>query len=186
MFDIGDLIFQSLKEEAPFNQAVSHSGQQTPTESMISGINHVGIYIGQNVVIDSTPKEGVIEQTLHDFLASGQRHIVASVNDSTVAYRAVQRVKTCLGAQYNHSFYPNDSGFYCSELVTYAFKTEHNEDYFEQYPMNFNHVTTKTLLPFWHHYYQSLQRAVPQGMMGSHPQQLLRQHHLFRSLRPWI
>ena len=83
---------------------------------------------------------------------------------------------------YNHSFREDDEGFYCSELITYAFKYPSGEDYFQRYPMNFNDLATGQILPYWIEYYRKLKASIPQGELGSHPQQLLRQKELFKTI----
>lgn len=179
----GDIIFQSLKEKSSFNDAVSHSGAVSNIDEIITHVNHVGLYVGDNTVIQATQKDGVIQLPLSDFLFAGCDNIVATIDNALIIKQALTRVMTCLGLPYNHSFHPDADGFYCSELITYAFKTELNDDYFELYPMNFNDLTTQQILPYWITYYHTLNQPIPQGILGSHPQQLLRQTHLFKTIR---
>jgi uncharacterized protein YycO len=179
----GDIIFQRRKEQTPFNGAVSRSGAILNMEQITTNINHVGLYIGGNTVIEATQKKGVIEQSLVNFLSDGDYHIVGTVYDAIAIKNALIRAKVCLGLPYNHSFYPDAEGLYCSQLITYAFKTKQDSDYFALYPMNFIDCTTQQILPYWITYYHLLNQAIPQGIQGSHPQQLLRQTHLFKTIR---
>ena len=179
---IGDIIFQSQNEVSEFNSAIIHSGAQPNTDDIINQISHVGLYIGNNIVIEATQKYGVIQQQLNDFLASAQYNLLATIYDDTVIKNALTRVHTCLGLPYNHSFRENDEGFYCSELITYAFKYPSGEDYFQRYPMNFNDLATGQILPYWIEYYRKLKASIPQGELGSHPQQLFRQKELFKTI----
>ena len=155
---IGDIIFQSQNEVSEFNSAIIHSGARPNTDDIINQISHVGLYIGNNIVIEAT------------------------IYDDTVIKNALTRAQTCLGLPYNHSFRENDEGFYCSELITYAFKYPSGEDYFQRYPMNFNDLTTGQILSYWIEYYRKLKVPIPQGELGSHPQQLLRQKELFKTI----
>ena len=180
---IGDIIFQSQNEESEFNKAITHSGSLLSSDEIINQISHVGLYIGNNIVIEATQKHGVIQQPLNNFLATAQYNLVATIYDDSVIKNALMRVKTCLGLPYNHSFREDDEGFYCSELITYAFKYPSGENYFQLYPMNFSDLATGQILPYWSKYYQALNQKIPEGELGSHPQQLLRQKTLFKTIR---
>ncbi|PXY92823.1 YiiX/YebB-like N1pC/P60 family cysteine hydrolase [Gilliamella apis] len=179
----GDIIFQSQHEESEFNKAITHSGSQLSSDEIINQISHVGLYIGNNIVIEATQKHGVIQQPLNNFLASAQYNLVATIFNDSVIKNALMRVQTCLGLPYNHSFREDDKGFYCSELITYAFKYPSGEDYFQRYPMNFSDLATGQILPYWIKYYQALNQTIPEGELGSHPQQLLRQKTLFKTIQ---
>jgi uncharacterized protein YycO len=178
----GDIIFQSLNEDNDFSDAINCSGAVPNMDKITKNINHVGLYIGNNIVIEATQQYGVIEQPLADFVCAAKRNIIGRIDDLVVIKNAIKRVKTCLGSPYNHSFYPDSDGFYCSELITYAFKTKHGSDYFALYPMNFKDLTTNQILPYWIDYYRELKQRIPQQELGSHPQQLLRQDHLFKTI----
>lgn len=179
--NIGDIIFQSLKDEVPFSHAVRSSGMQSHQD--ISEINHVGIAIGDNVVIDASRQHGVSKKSLSQFLSMAKFNLVATITDSNLIQPAIKRLNRYLSSPYNDSFYPDADGFYCSELVTHAFKTQLDEDYFQQYPMNFLDAKTQKLLPYWVSYYKQLKKTIPQGFLGSHPQQLLSQTERFKSIK---
>jgi hypothetical protein len=179
----GDIIFQSIKEDNAFNNAVSCSGAEPNMDEITRSINHVGLYIGNNIVIEATQKCGVIERPLPDFVSAAKHNIIGRIHDLAMIKKAIVRAKNCLGSPYNHSFHPNAAGFYCSELISYSFKTAQGCDYFELYPMNFSDLTTNQILPYWVQYYRDLKQIIPQQELGSHPQQLLRQRHLFKDIR---
>ncbi|OCG41256.1 YiiX/YebB-like N1pC/P60 family cysteine hydrolase [Gilliamella sp. Bif1-4] len=178
----GDIIFQSLKKNNAFNGAVSLSGAVPHIDEITKSINHVGLYVGNNIVIEATQKYGVIEQSLTDFVCAAKHNIIGRIHDLVVIQNALRRVKKCLGSPYNHSFHPYADGFYCSELITYAFKTEQGNNYFALYPMNFKDLATNEILSYWIDYYRDLNQIIPQHELGSHPQQLLRQRHLFKTI----
>ncbi|OCG00472.1 YiiX/YebB-like N1pC/P60 family cysteine hydrolase [Gilliamella sp. wkB112] len=179
----GDIIFQSLKEKCAFNDAVSHSGAMANMDEIITHINHVGLCVGNNKIIHACQKEGVILQPVTDFLSSGSYNIIASIDNPLLIKQALTRVMSYLGLPYNYSFHPDAKGLYCSQLITYAFKLKDNSDYFQLYPMNFKDLKTQQILPYWITYYRKLRQPIPQGVLGSHPQQLLRQTHLFKTIR---
>ncbi|MCX8643097.1 MULTISPECIES: YiiX/YebB-like N1pC/P60 family cysteine hydrolase [unclassified Gilliamella] len=182
---IGDIIFQAQNEESEFNTAITHSGAQISADDIINQISHVGLYIGDNIVIEATQKHGVIYTPLNDFLAVAKYNLVATIYDESVIKNALTRVQTCLGLPYNHSFRADDKGFYCSELITFAFKYPSGKDYFQLYPMNFKDSVTNQIIPYWIDYYRALNQTIPQGALGSHPQQLMRQTHLFKTIRTY-
>lgn len=179
---VGDIIFQSQNEQSEFNKAITHSGSLMNSNDIMNQINHVGLYIGNDLVIEATPKHGVIKQPIKSFLATAQYNWVATINNNVVIKNALIRVQDCLGLPYNHSFRSDAKGFYCSQLITYAFKYESGKDYFNLYPMNFKNLTTGQILPYWINYYRELKQMIPQGELGSHPQQLLRQKKLFKTI----
>lgn len=178
----GDIIFQCLNEVNDFNDAVTCSGATSNVDDLTNNINHVGLYIGNNIVIEATPKHGVIDQTLTHFIDAAQFNIIGRIDNLGLIENAIKRAKTCIGLPYNPSFRPNTAGLYCSELITYAFRNEHNESYFALYPMNFRDLTTHQVLPYWIDYYHSLKEKIPEQQLGSHPQQLLRQTKLFKTI----
>lgn len=177
----GCIIFQSLDHNDQFNDAVSRSGKNNLTLA-IDNINHVGLYIGDDQVIEATQKYGVILRSLQTFLDAADRNLIATINDPSLIKPAIVRAKACLGLPYNFSFHPTGNGLYCSQLITHVFKTHQGQDYFQCYPMNFNDVDTQQILPYWVDYYKELKQAIPHGLEGSHPQQLLSQQHLFSSI----
>lgn len=179
----GDIIFQSLKEKCAFNDAVCHSSVVANMDEIITRINHVGLYVGNNRVIQACQTKGVVLQPVTDFLLAGCFNIIASIDNALLIKQALTRAMSYLGLPYNHSFHPNAEGLYCSQLITSVFKLEDNSDYFQLYPMNFKDLTTQHILPYWISYYHQLRQPIPQGVQGSHPQQLLRQTHLFKTIR---
>ena len=144
---VGDIIFQSQNEESEFSKAITHSSSLPSSNDIINQISHVGLYIGNDLVIEATQKHGVIKQPLKSFLGSAQYNVVATISDNVVIKNALIRVQDCLGLPYNHSFRSDAKGFYCSQLITYAFKYESGKNYFKLYPMNFKNLTTAQILP---------------------------------------
>lgn len=181
-YQAGTIIFQSLKRGIGFNRAVSLSGSQVLVENEFTNINHVALYVGDGWVIEASRQHGVIKRKLSAFLLAANYSITATINDSSLIAHALARANDCLGQPYNHSFYPDDPGFYCSQLIVHAFQTDLGDSYFQQYPMNFCEPTSQQFLPYWLDYYRHLGRDIPQGVQGSHPQQLLRQKSLFATI----
>ncbi|RKS85951.1 permuted papain-like amidase YaeF/Yiix C92 family enzyme [Orbus hercynius] len=182
----GTIIFQSLKKQESFHCAVNASSRFEQSTALTCTINHVGLYVGNDSVIEATRGYGVIERTLSNFLSDGCYHLAAIIKDSALAKLAMTKAYGYLGLPYNHSFEPNGAGLYCSELIIEAFSYPNGQHYFQLYPMNFGDIVTKQILPYWIEYYRSLGRVIPQGTLGSNPQQLLRQTSLYDSVFPII
>lgn len=180
-YKAGTIIFQSLKSGIGFNRAVNLSGTPQRSETEFTNINHVGLYVGDGYVIEATRQHGVIKRKLSTFLLAANYNIVATIKETGLIDTAVERAHYALGQPYNHSFYPDGHDFYCSELIVYAFQYHNGDSYFEQYPMNFSD-SSQQILPYWQEYYQQLGQVIPQGVQGSHPQQLLRQKPLFEAI----
>ncbi|XKM13410.1 YiiX/YebB-like N1pC/P60 family cysteine hydrolase [Orbaceae bacterium ac157xtp] len=178
---VGTLIFQSIKPKAEFDVAVTQSGNTPTVDKIIDNINHVGLYIGNDQVIEASHQKGVVITPLPAFLAVATYNVAATIKQSDLLDCAIARAKTKLGLPYNHSFYPNDKGLYCSQLITHCFLYKNGRRYFNQYPMKFNDAATGDVIPYWVTYYQALNLPIPQGLSGSHPQQLLRQISLFKT-----
>lgn len=164
-----------------FNNAVSRSGQNRQTLTF-SHINHVGLSVGNGYVIEATVNKGVIRRRLADFLNDAEDNLIATIKDYQLIGPAIARANHCLGLPYNASFHPEAEGLYCSQLITHVFKTTTGDNYFKTYPMNFIDQQTQQILPYWLDYYHQLKQDIPQGLTGSHPQQLLRQKHRYISI----
>ncbi|WP_010478603.1 YiiX/YebB-like N1pC/P60 family cysteine hydrolase [Thermococcus zilligii] len=93
---------------------------------------HVGIIawydysVGDWIVIEATPKNGVSLITLRNFLSRDPEIAIKRVNtDSTTKYYAVYFAYSMLGKPYNYNYLAKpqvfDSAYYCSELVWAAY-----------------------------------------------------------------
>ena len=148
----GDLIFVHGQEELA--EAIQAS---TGT------YNHVALYFNGQVY-HATADRGVIKEPLADFLKS---------EDSYALYRYPQleaeevlaKAEKSLGKPYNHSFYPEQDAFYCSEYIAEILPI------FETIPMKFGDGNEE-LAPFWQEYYRELGLPVPLGQAGTNPSQL--------------
>jgi cell wall-associated NlpC family hydrolase len=161
----GTLIFQ-VSNGTTFDNAVAASAD--------GEINHVGIVVGENMVIEATPDRGVVIVDLESFVAEGSLSIAAEIRNRSLAVNACRRALSFVGRPYNHSFYPNSAGLYCSELVTESFIRPDGSRYFPLHPMDFHGPDE-----FWKSYYAKLGGVIPNDMPGSHPQRLLRLEHLY-------
>jgi len=128
---------------------------------------HVAIVIDEKTVIHATSRFGVVTQTLSDFLKTFEH---ADVYRPTIENLAgvVTRAQQANQRPYNFSFYPDDPGFYCSQLVVMAFADVLT---IEEQPMQFGDGKQE-ISDFWQDYYAKLDVAVPLNKPGTNPSQL--------------
>jgi hypothetical protein len=175
----GSIIFQVLKDDDPFVNAVSRS-----YENNDDNVNHVGIVVNNDEVIEADNEKGVVITPFNEFINNANVSIVAEIKDKQLMALAIKNSLKYLGLPYNHSFYINGAGVYCSELVVKSFTYENGEQYFPLHKMNFK-SDDGNIIPFWIEYYEQLGVEIPQGMQGSHPKQLLKQNHLYDKVQ-WL
>ncbi|MDR2077591.1 MAG: hypothetical protein LBP39_01335 [Rickettsiales bacterium] len=160
----GDLIFQ-VAIDSEFDDAVAQSGTTD------NSVTHVGIFYSPDVVIEANDF-GVVETNICKFIGNSARNIVMRIKNEAIISNALEHAKSFVGRPYNKSFYPNSEGLYCSELVTESFRNFNGTSYFVLYPMKF------PAKEFWTEYYDELKLPIPEGVLGSHPQQILEQKEL--------
>jgi uncharacterized protein YycO len=81
--------------------------------------SHAGIYTGNDIVIHSTPKNGVHEEDILGFLRA-DAVCVLRVPDMTAEEREeeIAKARQILGRKYDHAFEgKDDSNYYCFEVV---------------------------------------------------------------------
>lgn len=152
MLENGDLIF--VKDLSDMGNAI-----QTSTGSY----SHVAIFL-DGFIYHASGKSGIVCQKLTEFLESECLYDIyryPQIDIQKVKKRAIQH----LGAPYNFSFYPDGSGFYCSQYIAEIFPI------FETIPMKFGEGE-KEISSFWEDYYRELGLAVPLNQPGTNPSQL--------------
>ncbi|MBS9336161.1 YiiX/YebB-like N1pC/P60 family cysteine hydrolase [Fructobacillus papyrifericola] len=169
-----DLAFVRPSEDA-LDEAINRSTQA----KLKKGYVHVAlIALDQGAgpsVIEATGEHGVIERPLADFLAEHGSLVdfyraKKALKDSATI---VERARNEIGQPYNHGFFEKGPGFYCSQLVSHAFK---KEGLFSDEPLSFG--PEGTILPHWQQYYEELGRAIPIHDLGSSPNSLLAKDQL--------
>lgn len=128
---------------------------------------HVGIAIDSEYVIHASPRYGVVTQSLAVFLDESNhvdvyRPMVENVTN------IVQRAQQFEHRPYNFSFYKNDPGVYCSQLVASAFEGVIN---FDEEPMQFGDGEQE-ISQFWSDYYLKLGVDVPLNQLGTNPNKM--------------
>ncbi|MFC4760367.1 YiiX/YebB-like N1pC/P60 family cysteine hydrolase [Fructobacillus durionis] len=169
-----DLAFVLPKKEQ-LDQAISDSTLSDSDSSYV----HVALIekTKENhfFIIESTGKRGVIRRPLQDFINEHQNHLhfYRTINPLKDVKNIIQRAKAHLGEPYNHGFFQEGPGYYCSQLVIEAYK---DENIFCETPLSFG--PNGTILLHWVQYYQELGKKVPINQVGSSPNSLIASHQL--------
>ncbi|MBS9337561.1 YiiX/YebB-like N1pC/P60 family cysteine hydrolase [Fructobacillus parabroussonetiae] len=162
----------------PSKRALDEAINQSTVEAEEKGYVHVALVVheqGQLTVIEATVDSGAVERPLTSFLQDHEGLVdFYRLKDGPRNPTAiVKRARQFIGQPYNHGFFENGPGLYCSQLVTRAFS---DEQVFKEEPLQFG--PNGTILPHWLDYYRKLQRAIPIKELGSSPNSLLRSHSL--------
>ncbi len=117
---------------------------------------------------------GVVLTPMDSFLLHRDSLVlVGRLRDTVGVVASVQRALAFLGRPYDFFFMPDDSAFYCSELVQKCYRDAAGELVFLPIPMSFHDKTGK-VTPYWKEYYARHGMEVPEGWPGSNPGQLSR------------
>lgn len=138
-------------------------------------IHHVAIFHSDKTgayALEAIHK-GVCLTPLDSFIARRESVICGRLKDTVGVARSVERALRLIGKPYDFNFMPDDSAFYCSELVQKCYRRKNGELVFNPIPMSF-HDKTGHITPFWHDYYARQNMKVPEGEPGSNPGDLSR------------
>ena len=175
-YETGDLIF--VCDTTGMGRAIHSS---TAWDSLKPAYTHVaitectdsGVY-----VIDATPTLGVSRRPLLDFflsvydtnadygIASMAANFMVDVPYDTATL--LERMHSFIGQPYDPYFLPGNGRLYCSELVYECFFDQNGHHLFPLKPMNF-YASDGTLPAYWQHHFDSLGVTVPQGVLGTNP-----------------
>ncbi|WP_347103055.1 YiiX/YebB-like N1pC/P60 family cysteine hydrolase [Streptococcus anginosus] len=154
----GDLLFVSSQSDIA--EAIQRSTGR---------YNHVAIFF-DGWMYHATSEQGVIKQPIEEFLQVDESYTVYAFPD--IDAKAVwERAEQHLYKPYNNSFYPNTTGFYCSEYIAEVLPI------FETIAMQFGDEDEE-VAPFWQQYYKELGLAVPLHQPGTNPSQLAQSEKL--------
>ncbi|SFE37086.1 YiiX/YebB-like N1pC/P60 family cysteine hydrolase [Thermophagus xiamenensis] len=177
----GDLLFmgKAASELSDAIDAVTNQGEG-------DHFTHVGMVeiVGDSIyVIHADDKLGVCKQPLDSFLVDDKgrkRHVVAfRLKDEFKGSieEAVRRVNSVLGQPYNRTYVIEDSGYYCSELIWWAFAPD---SVFSLAPMTFKDPETGVFHKGWEEHYQKLGVPIPEGKPGCNPNGMAASRAIFR------
>lgn len=138
-------------------------------------IDHVAIFHrqgGRTFALEAI-HSGVGLTPIDSFMARREAVLAARLRDTLGVARSVERALGFIGRPYDFNFMPDDSAFYCSELVQKCYRDSRGELVFKPIPMSF-HDKSGRITPYWHDYYARQGLQVPEGEPGSNPGDLSR------------
>lgn len=138
-------------------------------------IDHVAIFHrqgGRTFALEAI-HSGVGLTPIDSFMARREAVLAAHLRDTIGVARSVERALGFIGRPYDFNFMPDDSAFYCSELVQKCYRDSRGELVFKPIPMSF-HDKSGRITPYWHDYYARQGLQVPEGEPGSNPGDLSR------------
>lgn len=138
-------------------------------------IDHVAIFHrqgGRTFALEAI-HSGVGLTPTDSFMARREVVLAARLRDTLGVARSVERALRFVGRPYDFNFMPDDSAFYCSELVQKCYRDSRGELVFKPIPMSF-HDQSGRITPYWHDYYARQGLQVPEGEPGSNPGDLSR------------
>ena len=149
----GDLLFMS--DESSLSKAIIETTEK---------YSHVGIYF-DGMLYHASRKRGVAKQRLEEYLAEEKHEVFIFRYPEIDAEIIKERAERYLGCEYNHSFYPDNGKFYCSQYIAEILPI------FDIVPMKFSDGE-KEISDYWQKYYEDLGVPVPLCQPGTNPGQL--------------
>ena len=151
----GDLLF--IRGLSDISKAITDIDRQ-------SCYSHVGIYF-DGMIYHATSKYGVVRQNITEYLNEEEREVSVYRYPLIDCAKVKAEAVKYLGLPYNHTFYPDGEGFYCSQYVSKILPV------FDNVPMKFGDDTHE-VSQFWADYFAELGVKVPLGLEGTNPFQL--------------
>ena len=108
--------------------------------------SHVGIYF-DGYIYHASRKRGVAKQILEDYLTEEKCDIYIYRYPMIDTEIVMERAERYLGCEYNHSFYPDNGMFYCSQYIVEILPI------FDIIPMKFGDGE-KEVSDYWKKYYE--------------------------------
>ena len=155
----GDLLFMS--DESDFSKAIIET---------TDNFSHVGIYF-DHMIYHASRKLGVAKQNLDEYLKEEKREVFIFRYPQIDAEIIKERAERYLGCEYNHSFYPDNGKFYCSQYIAEILPI------FDIVPMKFGDGE-KEVSDYWKKYYEDLGVPVPLEKPGTNPSQIAKSEKL--------
>ena len=149
----GDLLF--MRDNSEFSKAIIETTKE---------YSHVGILFN-DMIYHASRKLGVTKQNLKQFLLDGDWDVDVYRYPEIDSEIVMERAEKYLGCEYNHSFYPDNGKFYCSQYIAEILPI------FDYVPMKFNDDKNE-VSDYWKKYYEELGLDVPVGVLGTNPSQI--------------
>ncbi|MDE6570004.1 MAG: hypothetical protein K2K43_05220 [Alistipes sp.] len=177
----GDLLFQ-CGTGAMTEAIVDATGRDETLD-----FTHVGIALHGDrcdSVLEATTDGGVRIIALAAFLDRAARiggksaTVAMRLRDTTGVAASVARARKALGLPYDYSFRPDNGRYYCSELVYDHYLRPDGRHCFTARPMNFR-APDGTLPRYWAELFERLGEPVPEGVLGTNPNDMSREAGLY-------
>lgn len=179
--ETGDLLFRG-KTPSMLSRAIDDV-TQTGDDNHFSHMGLVEVINGKVKVIHADGMLGVCLQPLDSFLLDddgGQLYVEAfrlKPGMTGAIDVAIKRARSAIGKPYNYSYIIEDTGYYCSELVWWAFKPD---SVFELEPMTFKDQKTEIFHPGWIEHFEELSIDIPEGSPGCNPNGMAASENIYR------
>ncbi len=172
----GDLLFVATSS-TDFSKAITDA---TTWDDSLK-YSHVAMVAEENggyYVLEASSERGVVRTEWDDFVrtsASGESCIVGMrlAVDYPVK-EAVARAKAHLGEPYDWSYLPDNGKMYCSELIYESYRAADGSPLFTARPMNFRDADGN-LPVFWIRLFEELGESIPEGVLGTNPNDLAKE-----------
>ena len=188
----GDLLFVGLPMDYHLTDSVNMDqaiADATGSDDEIDYIHVAILEVDEQDslwVIDATIKHGVDRHPfgvfLSDFTLKDGRYPILDVmrlQDNASVNKYVDNAKTYCGREYDMHFLPDNDAQYCSELVRNSYTTSTGVYIFSESPMNFKNAEGE-FPPYWVELFELLGEPIPQGVMGTNPQEMSQEQSLKR------
>ena len=149
----GDLLF--MRDSSDFSKQIIKT---------TSTYSHVGIYF-DGMIYHASRKLGVAKQNLEEYITEEKKEVFVYRYPEIDAGITKEQAEKYLGRAYNHSFYPNNGTFYCSQYIARILPI------FDTIPMKFGDGEQE-VSDYWKKYYEELRMPVPLNQPGTNPGQL--------------
>ncbi|MGV3278573.1 YiiX/YebB-like N1pC/P60 family cysteine hydrolase [Rickettsiales bacterium LUAb2] len=177
----GDLIFTGLINT---NNNLTNQIQNVGLNFNDLPIDHVGLYIGNKLVVEAIPPS-VKLTSLNQFLLNNYDNkaisyfVIKRPKANNLVKKAIDFALFHLDTPYNDYYLKNNNqSFYCSELIIKAFKYANNNcPYFEEHIMEFTPKNSTLINSLWINMYGG-KNFVPINEYGSHPASLIKSKQL--------
>ncbi len=178
----GDLLFCSYVRDG-LSGAIDQV-TQTREQTHFSHVGIVSIQHTDTFVLHASTQKGVCKQPLHQFLKEQEAIQVVAYRLETAYLTRIDSVleaaEALVGLPYNFAYLPDDSSYYCSQLIYSLFK---NQEVFTLEPMTFKDPETGEFNPTWVEHYAKIGVDIPEGKPGCNPNGLAASDKLRSVLR---
>ncbi len=155
----GDLLFHVVRQENRITAV-------TPGE-----IDHVGIYAGNDMVVEAIPRLGVVTTPLAQVLEREDGYYLRGRVKGIDRQRTIDNACSYLGMPYDSLYLQDNEAVYCSELVLMSYADRQGRTIFSPVPMTFRD-STGYIPRYWQELYARHGMQIPEGQPGSNPGEL--------------